>query len=121
MPLIFPLLSSLASMARVPAIAAFLANLLVPFIQWLTKFFSARMVMTFAAIGAIVTLTLGMLLVIKTAITAITVIAPPYYGQMVALLVPPNAELCVSTILGVKAARWVWEWQYYFIAKVAGM
>ena len=113
--ILLPLISSIGSMLRLPALATFLATLVGNFIAFFAKWFTTRTATQLGIIAAIATLTVGMIALIKTLILSITLVAPPLFTQAMSLVVPSNAPACISALVSAHTTKWVWQWQVRFI------
>ena len=120
MPVIFPILSSLATAIRLPALAAFFGGLFAQMAGFFATRFTVGTAVQLAAISSIVGLTVVLLSVFHSIVYGLSVITPPYFNNAMSLIVPSNLLPCVTAIMSAKVVRWVWEWQVFFIQQVAG-
>ena len=119
MPLIFGILSSIATAARLPALAGLLGGLFAKVVAVFATRFSASAAIQLGDITAIVGLTLALLLVLKGIVLGISATLPPFYSQAMSLVIPTNLLPCMTAVISARIVRWVWVWQVYFIQSVA--
>jgi hypothetical protein len=112
---LLPIISSVGSLLRLPALATFFATMLGNFIAFFAKWFTARTATQLGIIAAIASLTIGMIALIKTLILSISLVAPPLFSQAMSLIVPDNAPICISALVSAHTIKWVWQWQVRFI------
>ncbi|NVJ58002.1 MAG: DUF5455 family protein [Vibrionaceae bacterium] len=117
---LLPIVSSVGAALRVPALAIFLGQLGANILGW----FAARMTRGLAMNLTILTMIIGVAalsaLAIKSLITGLSYVVPPYLSLGFSFFVPSNAIPCLSAIFAARVIRWVWVWQFYAINKVAG-
>jgi hypothetical protein len=119
MPIIFGILGSIASVARLPALAAFLGGIFAQVVGLFATKFTISTAIQVGAIASIVGLTLILLVAFKTLMFGLTAAFPPFYSQAMSLIIPTNLLPCLTAIMSAKIVRWVWIWQVYFIQSVA--
>ena len=119
MPIIFAILSSVASAARLPALAALLGGIFAQVVAVFATRFTVSTAVQLGAIASITGLTLFLLAALKTIMFGLTVALPPFYFQAMSLIIPSNLLPCVTAIFSARVVRWVWTWQVYFIQAVA--
>jgi len=119
MPVIFGILSSVAAMARLPALAAFLGGLFAQVVSIFAMRFTVSTAIQMGAIASIVGLTITLLIALKTLLFGLSAVFPPLYSQAMSLIVPNNLIPCATAIFSANVVRWVWTWQVYFIQSVA--
>lgn len=116
---LLPVISSIASALSIPAIAAFFGNLAANILAW----FATRVTKTAAINLTVVILVIGLAAAVAASIYALlgalSYAVPDYVSQGFSFFLPSNAIPCTSTILSARFIRWVWEWQYYAVTKVA--
>ncbi|RBP83187.1 hypothetical protein EBI01_11705 [Marinomonas rhizomae] len=112
---LLPVISSVGSLLRLPALATFFATIFGNFIAFFAKWFTARTATQLGVIAAIASLTIGMIALIKTLISSISLVAPPLFSQAMSLVVPDNAPICISALVSAHTIKWVWQWQVRFI------
>lgn len=110
-----PLISTVGSLLRLPALATFFATMFGNFIAFFAKWFTARTATQLGVIASIAALTIGMITTIKGLISSLALVAPPFYVQAVSLVVPDNAPACISALVAAHTIKWVWLWQVRFI------
>jgi len=119
MPLIFGIISTIASAARLPALAALLGGLFAQIVAIFAARFTVSTAVQLGAIASIVALTLVLLIAFKSLIYGVSAIFPPFYSQAMSLIIPPNLLPCITAVLSANVVRWVWVWQVYFIQSIA--
>lgn len=93
-----------------------ISTFLTGFLTWLVGFFGYALAKRILAIGlatsAFTALSLTMITAIRLSASALVawVAVPPSILTGVATFMPANAPLCLTTILTVKTARWVFDW-----------
>lgn len=120
-PLLLPIISSISSVLRLPALAAFLGTIFAEIVLIFTKWFTVKTAMQLGIVAAVISLTVGLFGVIKYLILGIAVIAPPYFTLAMALIIPNNLPLCMAAIVSANVVRWVWIWQVHFIEMYASI
>lgn len=116
---LLPVLNSIGSALRLPALAIFLSQLAATILGW----FATRLTRSVAINLTVLTMVFGLALTTSLAIYAVlsglSYVVPPYLSQGFAYFVPDNAVPCLSAIFSARVIRWVWEWQFYAITKVS--
>lgn len=122
MPALFlPILAGAANLLRLPALAAFFGAIFAQIVAFLAQWFTVKTAMQLGIVAAVVSLTVGLFITVKTLITGIAVVAPPQFTQAMSLIIPDNLPLCISAIVSANIVRWVWIWQVHFIEMYASI
>jgi hypothetical protein len=117
--LLLPIISGVATALRLPALAAFLGTLFAQMVAFIAQWFTVKTAMQLGIVTAVVSLTAGMFLAIKSLLLGIAIVAPPEFGHAMSLIIPNNLPLCFSAIVSAHVVRWVWIWQVHFIEMYA--
>lgn len=97
-----------------PLLGSLLVNLFGGLVAWLLNFFSRKVAYGIAVVTSMGTLTAGLLLIMRVALSALAGAAsgaPAMFVQAVAIAVPPTAALCLSTYVTVWTACTAYTWQ----------
>jgi len=97
-----------------PLLGSLLVNLFGGFVAWLLKFFTRKVAYGIAAVTMMSGFTLGLFVVMRTALLAINNSvsgASAIFVQAVAIGVPPVAPFCLSTYMTIWTACTVYTWQ----------
>ena len=113
---LLPIVGSLATALRIPALAATLGGLFAGLIEFLAKTYSKRVAFQLAVVASIVAVTAAFSAAIYAIYLTIAVVAPSGTACGIALIVPFNAVPCVSAVMSAKVVRWVYEWKITFIS-----
>lgn len=113
--ILIPLLTGVANLLRLPALATFIATMLAQFVGFFAQWFTAKTAVQLGVVSAVVTLTVGVFVAIKLLLTSIIIVTPPMFHQAMSLIIPDNLPLCFSAIISAHIIRWVWAWQVHFI------
>ncbi|MGF1903386.1 DUF5455 family protein [Aliivibrio sifiae] len=117
---LLPLFGSLAKVARIPAIAAFIAGLAAQIVAWFSTFVARGVALNLAVVVVVAGLAVAVSSGFYLMLEGIRYVLPPEFSQAMGMITPSNAVPCLSTIAAAKIARWVWVWQIYAIHKVTG-
>lgn len=120
LPVLIPIISSISSALRIPALAVFLGQLLTTALGWLAVRMSRNLALNVAVLTMVVGLGVTTALFVKSVVTGISYVTPPYINQAFSYFIPDNAIYCISAIFSCRVAVWVMHWQYYAITKVLG-
>ncbi|MBE3732288.1 DUF5455 family protein [Vibrio parahaemolyticus] len=101
---LLPIVSTIGTALRLPALVAFISQIATTLFGW---FFIAK--------ARNVTLTLA----IYTLAMGLSYVAPPMWSQAAGMFIPNSAVPCVSAIYSARLLRWVWEWKFYAIVRAA--
>lgn len=122
MPALFlPIIAGLSNVLRLPALAAFFGGLFAQLVGFLAQWFTVKTATQLGIVTAVVTLTVGLFVAIKTLLFSIAIISPPEFGQAMSLIIPNNLPICMSAIVSANVVRWVWIWQVHFIEMYASI
>ena len=117
--LFLPMLGSISTALRIPALAVFIGQLAATVLGW----FAVRMTRGLALNLVVVTMVIGLAVAIATSmmvvISGLSYLTPSYINQAFSYFVPSNAIPCVSAIFSARVIRWVWQWQFYVITKIS--
>ena len=121
LPLLLPIITKLSTSLKLPALVGFLGALFAHLVSFLAQWFTLKTAMQLGIVAAVVSLTVGVFLAIKSLLLGIAIVAPPEFGHAMSLIMPSNLPLCVSAIVSAHVVRWVWIWQVHFIEMYASI
>ncbi|MUK51439.1 DUF5455 family protein [Aliivibrio fischeri] len=117
---LLPVLGSIATALRIPAIVAFIAGLVAQLVAWFSVFIARGIALNLAIVVLVVALAVAISAGFWSMLEGISYVLPPEFSKAMGMITPSNAVPCLSTIAAAKIARWVWIWQVYAIHKVTG-
>lgn len=117
---LLPIITGISSAMRLPALASFLAGIAAQIFGYFALKLSRRMALNLTITVLVIGLAAAIALSIQTIAVGLSYAAPPELRQGFGMFVPNNAVPCISAILAARLVRWVWEWQFYVVSKVAG-
>lgn len=97
-----------------PILGTLLTNLFGGLVTWLATYFTKKVAFGVAAVTAMSTLTLGLYVAMRTAMSALTVSTagmPDFWVMCLGIGVPPAAPFCLSTYMTMWTACTVYTWQ----------
>lgn len=97
-----------------PVLGGLLVNLFGGMVAWLLNYVSRKVAYGIAAVTMMGSLTIGLLLVMRAALSATLAVssgAPSIFLEAVAIGVPPAAGFCLSTYVTVWTACTAYTWQ----------
>lgn len=115
---LLPILSSVMTALRVPALAAFLAGMASNILAWFVKFFARGTAINLTVITMLIALTAGTTAAIYGIAAGLAQVVPPFLVDAWGIFVPGNAIPCVSAVFAARMVRWVWSWQFFVITKM---
>ncbi|MGF1741466.1 DUF5455 family protein [Vibrio profundum] len=122
MPVILlPIISSVAGALRIPAIAMFFGSLAAQVMAFFARKLTRGFAINLTIVVMIIGLAAGLSAAIYALFGALSFVVPPALNQAVDFFLPSNSIPCFSAVMSARLLRWVWEWQYYAITKVAGV
>ncbi|MFK5891205.1 MAG: DUF5455 family protein [Flavobacteriaceae bacterium] len=98
-----------------PLLAAYLGNLLFGIAAWFGTFLTKRIAILVAIIAMVTTLTAAFVVLIESAIAALSVSMPANLLIGASWVWPSNANACIAAIIAAYVARWVYEWNIKII------
>lgn len=98
-----------------PLLAGYLGTMLFGIASWLGAFLTKRIAILVAIISMVTALTAAFVVLIETAISALSVSMPPYLLIGASWVWPANANACIAAIISAYVARWVYEWNIKII------
>lgn len=110
---LLPIISTIGSAMRLPALAAFLGGLGAQIFGFFALRLTKQVALNLTIITLVIGLALAIALVIQSTAVGLSYLAPP------AFFIPNNAVPCLSAIFASRLVRWVWEWQFYVVSKVS--
>ncbi|MBL4830177.1 MAG: DUF5455 family protein [Aliivibrio sp.] len=113
---LLPLFSTIANVARLPALAAFFTTLAANLVAWFTRFMSRGAAFNLVVVSLIVGLALTATAAINTMAFGLSFVLPDELVRGISMIMPTNAVPCVSAVFSAKLVRWVWEWQLVALA-----
>lgn len=116
---LLPIISSIGSALKIPALAMFLGQLAANVLGWFAARMTRSLAINLTVLTMIIALAAGIALSLLAILQGLSYITPPYLGQAFSYFVPANAIPCVSAIFSARIIRWVWTWQFYTITKVS--
>lgn len=117
---LLPILSGISGAMRLPALVSFLAGITAQIFGYFALRLSKRMALNLTITVLVIGLAVTIALSINAIAVGISYVAPPELSRGFSFFVPNNALPCISAILAARLVRWVWEWQFYVVSKVAG-
>ncbi|KOO14399.1 hypothetical protein AKJ18_13935 [Vibrio xuii] len=116
---LLPILSTVSNALRIPALAMFLGNLAAQVLGWFAVRLSKGLALNLTVLTMVVGLALAVTISINTIFLGLSYVVPPWISDGFDFFIPSNAVPCLSAIFSARLIRWVWEWQFYAINKVA--
>ena len=116
---LLPIISTIGSAMRLPALAAFLGGLGAQIFGFFALRLTKQVALNLTIITLVIGLALAIALVIQSTAVGLSYLAPPELRQGFAFFIPNNAVPCLSAIFASRPVRWVWEWQFYVVSKVS--
>lgn len=116
---LLPIVSTIGTALRLPALAAFIAQIATTLFGW---FFIARarnVTINLVILTLLIGLTAALTLAIYTLGVGLFYVVHPQWSQAAGMFIPNNAIPCVSAIYSARLLRWVWEWKFYAIVRSA--
>ena len=102
-------------LAGIPWLAGVIGALFASIFNWLLKFFTKRFAVVGAAVAVIATITSALFVAFEALFSAIVIVSPDWVASGAMLVVPSNANLCISTIVSAYLLKWVYSWQVRII------
>lgn len=106
-------------MPFVVAGVAWLGRVIWMALPWLVEFFAKwvtrRLAVAAAMVAAFLALTSAFYAMVYGVVSAVSVVAPPYFAQACSLFLPDNTYLCLSVIVTTYVIRWLYDVQLHVL------
>lgn len=97
-------------LAGIPWLATILGSLFAGLLQFFVTYLSKKLALTAAFITASIALFAVFFAVCWSTMQGIIYASPPELAYALRFIVPSNAPACLSAMLTVNVARWVYDW-----------
>nr|EGQ9117807.1 hypothetical protein [Vibrio parahaemolyticus] len=116
---LLPIVSTIGTALRLPALVAFISQIATTLFGWFFIAKARNVTINLVILTLLIGLTVTLTLAIYTLATGLSYVAPPMWSQAAGMFTPNNAVPCVSAIYSARLLRWVWEWKFYAIVRAA--
>ncbi|EGQ9308592.1 hypothetical protein F7U82_24530 [Vibrio parahaemolyticus] len=116
---LLPIVSTIGTALRLPALVAFLSQIATTLFGWFFIAKARNVTINLVILTLLIGLTVTLTLAIYTLAMGLSYVAPPMWSQAAGMFIPNNAVPCVSAIYSARLLRWVWEWKFYAIVRAA--
>lgn len=121
LPVLLPILGTIATAMRVPMLATFIGGLFSSLLAFFALSFTRKTAMFLAIISMLIAITLVFMAAIQILYTAVYVAAPDGVACGISLILPSNAVFCLSSILSARVFRWVYEWKITMVQQTLNL
>lgn len=97
------------AMLGIPVLISFLSGVITSVIGFLFQFFTKRVIQAAVFVSSFLLLVIGFVKASFSLLDKVVTILPPEISDAISLILPENAFFCISAILSIKVALFIFD------------